>query len=371
MLRQRLANKAKPACHVQLRTYGGALVSSKPRRHGHPRQIQMMGAWPHWRSLPNSHKPNYKNTFVLKPVSEHVKELEERKAPTWPRIKNAGQAWQSTIGDPHGLKGWWTPEYTYEPYCVTWEPALPPMPNVKKGDLIAGAQFYRTQGWREAMSSPTEPAIQTVGRLDPDNQRPVDLVAHMPVPESTTPEGEFDYRHNRLPVWHADRRPWIYFMSAGVTACGFAFLRGLIHKTVYSWWPAKDVFAAGIIEADLRPIYVGQNFVVKWRGKPVFLKRRTPEQIALAQADDAIVGSLRDPEIDAKRCPRPEWLICLGVCTHLGCIPFPDQGNWGGYFCPCHGSHYDHSGRIRAGPAPLNLEIVQHDFIDDVTVKIG
>lgn len=327
----------------------------------------MMTPWPHWKTKPNSHKPTFKNEFKLQDYSQHVKDKET--APTWP-VTKPDKLWQSTLGDPHAFKGWFTHEYSYNPYCVSWEPSFPPMPNVKKGELLAGAQFYRTQGWMEAMSSPTEPAITTVGRLDPDNQRAVDAF-HMPNPDSITPDGEYDVRTARLPVWHADRRPIVYFITAGVTAGGFAFVRGWIASMVYSWWPSKDVFAAGSVEVDLRPITEGQNFVVKWRNKPVFFRRRTPEMIAKAKADDEIIASLRDPQTDAQRAPRPEWLIVVGVCTHLGCIPYPDQGNFGGYFCPCHGSHYDHSGRIRIGPAPKNLEVPTYTFLDDVTVKVG
>mmetsp|Transcript_24459 Transcript_24459/g.24191 ORF Transcript_24459/g.24191 Transcript_24459/m.24191 type:complete len:158 (+) Transcript_24459:18-491(+) len=152
---------------------------------------------------------------------------------------------------------------------------------------------------------------------------------------------------------------------------GLAFLRGTVVKVVHGLWPARDAIAAGVIEVDLRGIQPGQNFVVKWRGKPVFVRRRTQAMIDAATADDAIVNSLRDPERDKDRVKKPEWLVMLGVCTHLGCVPYPDQGLYGGYFCPCHGSHYDHSGRIRLGPAPLNMEIPTYEFIDDDTIILG
>jgi ubiquinol-cytochrome c reductase iron-sulfur subunit len=114
-----------------------------------------------------------------------------------------------------------------------------------------------------------------------------------------------------------------------------------------------------------------KNFIAKWRGKPVFLRRRTEKMIAAARKDDVLAPSMRDPAVDASRVQKPEWLIMIGVCTHLGCVPYADQGLWGGYFCPCHGSHYDHSGRIRQGPAPENMEIPPYSFLDDYTVKIG
>ena len=106
-----------------------------------------------------------------------------------------------------------------------------------------------------------------------------------------------------------------------------------------------------------------------WRGKPVFVRHRTPQEIAKAQADDN--GDLKDPEKDAARVKKPDWLITMGVCTHLGCIPLAYQGDFGGYFCPCHGSHYDTSGRIRKGPAPKNLPVPQYAFLSDTQIRIG
>merc|ERR1711869_194968 len=115
--------------------------------------------------------------------------------------------------------------------------------------------------------------------------------------------------------------------------------RALGCKAVYTWWPSKDVFAAGVIEVDLSQIVEGQNFIVKWRGKPVFVRKRTAEMIAEARKDDAIVSSLRDPSKDTDRAPRAEWLVAIGFCTHLGCIPYPDQGLYpnGGYFARATG----------------------------------
>jgi ubiquinol-cytochrome c reductase iron-sulfur subunit len=180
-----------------------------------------------------------------------------------------------------------------------------------------------------------------------------------------------DFRANRLPIGHADRKPWVYFMTAGTGFVLASLVRVIAMKLVHTGWPAKDVFAAGMVEVDLRQIREGQNFTAKWRGKPVFIRKRTQEMIDASRADDPIIASMREPATDAERCQKPEWLICLGICTHLGCIPQPDQGKWGGYFCPCHGSHYDHSGRIRQGPAPKNLELIPTTFLDEHTVKLG
>jgi ubiquinol-cytochrome c reductase iron-sulfur subunit len=138
--------------------------------------------------------------------------------------------------------------------------------------------------------------------------------------------------------------------------------------------PAKDVLALSTIEVDLTPIAVGQRITVKWRGKPVFVDHRSPEQIAKAAAEDN--ANLKDPQPDKARVKKPEWLVLVGVCTHLGCVPLGQKvgqprGDFGGWFCPCHGSHYDTSGRIRVGPAPVNLEVPTYSFVNDTTLRIG
>ena len=115
----------------------------------------------------------------------------------------------------------------------------------------------------------------------------------------------------------------------------------------------------------------GQQSVVKWRGKPVFVRHRTAAEIATARKDDS--ASMKDPQPDAERVKegKDQWLILVGVCTHLGCVPNFGLGDYGGWFCPCHGSAYDTSGRIRQGPAPLNLEVPTYAFLSDTRVKIG
>ena len=138
--------------------------------------------------------------------------------------------------------------------------------------------------------------------------------------------------------------------------------------------PSQDVLALSSIEVDLSQIEIGQAITVKWRGKPVFIRRRTPEEIK--SAEDVDVTTLRDPQPDSVRVQKPEWLILVGVCTHLGCVPqgqkpSEPRGQFGGWFCPCHGSEYDTSGRIRRGPAPLNLAVPTYVFETDTLVKIG
>ena len=143
---------------------------------------------------------------------------------------------------------------------------------------------------------------------------------------------------------------------------------GLI-QFVSSMSASKDVLALASAEFDLSGIPVGNTVTVKWRGKPVFIKHRTPEEIATCES--VPVSDLRDPESDGVRVKNPEWLVCLAICTHLGCVPITGAGEYGGWFCPCHGSHYDASGRIRKGPAPLNLEIPPYSFISEDKIVVG
>lgn len=133
--------------------------------------------------------------------------------------------------------------------------------------------------------------------------------------------------------------------------------------------PAADVLALSSTEVDLTPIAVGAQIKVIWQGKAVFIRHRTAEEIATAEQTP--MGDLPDPQKDSDRVQKPEWLIVVGVCTHLGCIPLAYEGQYNGYFCPCHGSVYDTSGRIRQGPAPENLHVPKYVFLNDTTVKIG
>jgi ubiquinol-cytochrome c reductase iron-sulfur subunit len=167
------------------------------------------------------------------------------------------------------------------------------------------------------------------------------------------------------------RREFLYLATLGVGAVGAA---AFAWPLIDSMNPAADVLALSSTEVDLSHIAVGQSVTVKWRGKPVFIRHRTAEEIK--EAEDVKLSELPDPEADSKRVKKPEWLIVVGVCTHLGCIPLGQKtgdprGEYGGWFCPCHGSNYDTSGRIRKGPAPRNLEVPEYAFLDDNTVRIG
>lgn len=138
--------------------------------------------------------------------------------------------------------------------------------------------------------------------------------------------------------------------------------------------PAADTLALASIEVDVSKIAEGQAITVKWRGKPVFIRHRTKDEIATADA--ANIDEMRDPQTDADRVQKPEILVIQGICTHLGCVPLGQKigevkGDYNGWFCPCHGSHYDTSGRIRRGPAPTNLEVPPYAFISDNVIKIG
>ncbi|KAL2376623.1 hsp70 nucleotide exchange factor fes1 [Blastomyces dermatitidis] len=132
---------------------------------------------------------------------------------------------------------------------------------------------------------------------------------------------------------------------------------------------SADVLAQAKVEIALNAIPEGKNVIIKWRGKPVFIRHRTADEIQ--EAENMKWEDLRDPQADADRVQKPEWLVMLGVCTHLGCVPIGEAGEYGGWFCPCHGSHYDISGRIRKGPAPLNLEVPPYTFPTDDSLVIG
>lgn len=151
---------------------------------------------------------------------------------------------------------------------------------------------------------------------------------------------------------------------------GAAAAKSTVDVFLSSMSASADVLAMSKVEVKLGAIPLGENAVVKWQGKPVFIRHRTPDEIQEANSVD--ISTLRDPQKDSDRVTKPEWLIMVGVCTHLGCVPIGNAGDFDGWFCPCHGSHYDISGRIRKGPAPLNLEIPQYKFADDTSsVLIG
>ena len=168
-----------------------------------------------------------------------------------------------------------------------------------------------------------------------------------------------------------DRRDFLYLTGAAFGAVGVACVAAPI---INSLNPAKDTLALATTEVDLSAIPVGEAKTVMWRGKPVFIKHRTPEQIE--EARNVNLAELPDKEADEDRVQKAEWLVTIGICTHLGCVPAGQKGSdakgeYAGWFCPCHGSHYDTSGRIRKGPAPKNLPVPPYEFISDTVIKIG
>ena len=162
------------------------------------------------------------------------------------------------------------------------------------------------------------------------------------------------------------RREFIFTATYAVGAVGVG---ATIWPLIDQMNPDASVKALASTEVDISNVEKGQSITVLWRGKPVFIRRRTDEEIAKAR--DVNIDELKHPEKDEDRAKDPEWLVMLGVCTHLGCVPLGDKGEYGGWFCPCHGSHYDTSGRIRKGPAPTNMEVPKYEFVNNNTIKIG
>lgn len=176
------------------------------------------------------------------------------------------------------------------------------------------------------------------------------------------------------------RRDFLYYATAGAGAVATG---AAVWPLVDQMNPSADTRALASIFVDVSAVEVGTQLTVKWRGKPVFIRRRTQEEIDAARAvalDDLIdqnAENANKPEADASDANRTldeagEWLVMLGVCTHLGCVPLGNgSGEFGGWFCPCHGSHYDTSGRIRKGPAPRNLDVPVAQFTDETTILLG
>ena len=162
------------------------------------------------------------------------------------------------------------------------------------------------------------------------------------------------------------RRDFLYIATAAVGAVGAG---AIAWPLISQMNPDASTLALASTEVDISSLPSGGIMTVKWRGKPVFVRHRTAKEIRDAEATP--VASLPDPQTDAARVKKPEWLVVVGVCTHLGCVPLGNQGEYDGWFCPCHGSHYDTSGRIRKGPAPRNLEVPQYQFVADTKVRIG
>jgi ubiquinol-cytochrome c reductase iron-sulfur subunit len=168
------------------------------------------------------------------------------------------------------------------------------------------------------------------------------------------------------------RRDFLYYATA---ATGTVAIGAALWPLANSLNPSADVTALSSIKVDLSDVPLGIRITAKWHGKPLFIDHRPEERITLSRADDKNFD-LIDPATDAERAQRPEWLVVIGVCTHLGCIPLGQaesdpRGKWGGWFCPCHGSVYDTAGRVRRGPAPRNLDLPPYTFESDTVVRVG
>lgn len=179
-------------------------------------------------------------------------------------------------------------------------------------------------------------------------------------------------QHGSLPAQQqGTRRDFLKLVTGAFTAVGVG---AIAWPFIDSMNPARDVLALSTTDVDLKGIPVGAAVTVVWRGKPVFIRHRTPQEIEAAR--NVPLSALPDPEPDSERVKKPEWLVLIGICTHLGCVPLgqkptDQKGPYGGWFCPCHGSAYDTSGRIRQGPAPENLIVPPYAFTSDTSIRIG
>ncbi len=166
------------------------------------------------------------------------------------------------------------------------------------------------------------------------------------------------------------RRNFLYIATGTVGAVG---VTSVAWPLVDQMNPSADVLAMATVEVDMSHIRVGQTIRILWRSKPIFIRHRTAEEIArgISENNDPMI----DPADDQDRAQKPEWLIMIGICTHLGCVPLNNtefqRGDYGGWYCSCHGSEYDIAGRIRKGPAPRNLELPKYVYLNDTTVRIG
>ncbi|TFY69029.1 hypothetical protein EVG20_g3322 [Dentipellis fragilis] len=181
---------------------------------------------------------------------------------------------------------------------------------------------------------------------------------HTSVPARDAPQVP-DFTPYMAPNENSNRAlSYLMIGSMGVLTASAA--QSTVSEFLRTMSASADVLALAKVEIELASIPEGKNVVIKWRGKPVFIRHRTQDEITEARSVDW--KHFRDPQSDEDRVKKPEWLVMLGVCTHLGCVPIGEAGDYGGWFCPCHGSHYDISGRARKGPAPLNLEIPAYEF---------
>jgi ubiquinol-cytochrome c reductase iron-sulfur subunit len=178
---------------------------------------------------------------------------------------------------------------------------------------------------------------------------------------------------HHAPVGDVTKRDFLQLVATAGAAIGVG---ALAWPFIDSMNPSKDVLALQAVDVDLTPIVEGQGITIMWQGKPIFVRNRTPAEVK--EAVDVPLGQLIEPQTDAARTKpgHEKWIVLIGICTHLGCIPLGNKptdprGEWGGWFCPCHGSQYDTSGRVRHGPAPANLALPPYAFESDTKIKVG
>jgi ubiquinol-cytochrome c reductase iron-sulfur subunit len=229
-------------------------------------------------------------------------------------------------------------------------------------------QENNNNAWRRGYSS--DAAVSTSGSSGDGSVVPVNSGAILNALKTPNSEPNYAQENHRVDkIGDPDKRAFTYFVLTGGRMIYASAIRLAVLKFLMSMSASADVLALASLEVDLSKIQPGTTTTVKWRGKPVFIRRRTPDEIAKENAVN--IAELRDQQSDADRTQNPEWLVVVGVCTHLGCVPIANAGDYNGWFCPCHGSHYDASGRIRKGPAPENLEVPEYSFSDETTMVVG
>jgi len=182
-----------------------------------------------------------------------------------------------------------------------------------------------------------------------------------------------DYKNTQLGVEDYTHRNFAYAMVAATGAVGTIIVKNFVGNLIGSLSPGRHMMAIANVEVDLKKVPPGQTIAFEWRGKPLLVRHR--EDWEVEEARNTPMSALKHPQTDEERVQKPEYLVVLGICTHLGCVPIAGAGHYRGFFCPCHGSHYDTSARIREGPAPLNLEVPPYHFLpnqdDVILVGIG
>lgn len=238
--------------------------------------------------------------------------------------------------------------------------ACPSMLTAAKLQLGAGAQDVQSLPHHGGFRTFASDAVQTVTS---------EVVTASQVSMSPTNKIRYNEFNHTRQAPGTEGPPFAYLVQTGGRFLYASAIRLVVLKALVSLSAAADTLALGSLEVDLEGVEEGSTITVKWRGKPVFIKHRTDEEIASAGA--VSLGDMVDPQTDADRTVNPKFLVIVGICTHLGCVPIAGAGNYGGWFCPCHGSHYDGSGRIREGPAPYNLEVPEYRFTEEKKIIIG